>query len=178
MSPKVRPARALALGTALSAFVGLASLQITAVSCGGGGESACVESFDGAIPNVDAGELCRFPCPVTTPSEGAAGDDYASFASGFFATYCVRCHSTDRPQNCFIDGDPTCRFGAPSGANWDDPASIRTHLEHVRLVVGVGEPITMPPDLPATPDPSKPAPSCEDRFRLVRWIDAGAPGLP
>lgn len=138
----------------------------------------CVDTFDGSIPDVDAGELCQFPCPVTTPSAGAAGDDYANFASGFFTTYCVRCHSTARTQNCFVQGDPICRYGAPAGADWDDPASIRLHLDHVRQFVGVGEPITMPPDLPATPDPTKPAPTCEERFRLVRWIDAAAPGLP
>lgn len=171
------PRRVFATSSLVALLLGIASLQSVTTSCGGEA-NVCTPAFDGAIPDVDAGAQCRFPCPVTTAAAGAAGDDYATFASGFFTTYCVRCHASTRPQNCFVASDPVCRNGAPAGYNWDDPASLRAHLAQIRAAVGVGDQITMPPDLPATPNPLKPAPTCNDRFRLIRWIDAGAPGLP
>lgn len=147
----------------------------TLAACGGDGNRCA--PYDGGFPDVDAGEACRFPCPVSSPAQGADGDTYTSFASGFFGTYCTRCHATSRTQNCFIPG-ATCRFGSPPDHNWDNPASIRSYLGKIRAVVAVGDQLTMPPDLPVTPNPSMPAPTCDERFRIARWIDAGAPGLP
>lgn len=163
---------ALALGVS-----GLLAAHGSTAGCGGPNAPKCAP-YDGGIPNVDAGEACRFACPVTTPAEGAGGDDYAGFADPFFTTYCVRCHSTSRTQNCSTDSNPLCRNGAPPDHNWDDPASIRRFRSQIRAVVAVGDQLTMPPDLPSVPTPTKPAPSCEERFRIARWIDAAAPGLP
>ena len=97
------------------------------------------------------------------------GDDYLTFAEPLFTTYCVRCHSVTRTNtstSCAAT-DMTCRHGAPLGFNWDDPASIRAHLANIRLAIG--EENFMPPN--------GLQPTCDERARLVRWIDAGAPGL-
>jgi hypothetical protein len=171
--PSQRLVSVISLALALS---GLTIAQGTTSSCGGSKGPVCAP-YDGGFPDLDAGEQCRFPCPVATEGDGAGGDTYANFADGFFTTYCVRCHSTTRTQNCTINGSLTCRSGAPSGYNWDDPASIASHRAHIRAVVAVGDELTMPPDLPLAPDPNKPAPTCFERFRIARWIDSGAPGL-
>lgn len=144
-------------------------------SCGGG--SVCRDP-DATIPDVEAGARCTFPCLLARRGDDAGGDTYANFAAPFFSTYCVRCHSTTRNVNCFTEGNTSCRFGAPRGYNWDDPAALARHLPQIRAVVGVGDDLTMPPDIPATPDPAKPDPSCDLRYRMTRWIDSGAPGLP
>jgi hypothetical protein len=95
--------------------------------------------------------------PLTTPDGGAGGDTWASFAQGFFASNCTRCHSST------LTG--AARNGAPDGYNWDDETAVRAHLDNIRSAVGVGN--FMPP--------SDPRPSCDERRRIVRWIDAAAP---
>lgn len=142
-----------------------------------GNGPTCDDSSD-PPPDFDAGGTCSFPCLVAHAGDDAGGDTYDTFAAPFFQTYCIRCHAAARTQNCFDDGNPICRNGAPRSANWDDPAAVREHLAHVRSAVGVGDDLFMPPDLPVVPDPEKPAPTCEERYRLTRWIDSGAPGLP
>lgn len=144
--------------------------------CGDAPKDACVD-LDASVPPADAGSSCTYPCKLALAGDDAGGDTYANFASGFFETYCTRCHATERTQNCFLTGSATCRFGAPRGYDWDDPTAIRRHLRHIRGVMAGTSELTMPPDLPAIADPTKPEPPCDLRFRLVRWIDAGAPGL-
>ena len=95
--------------------------------------------------------------PLTTPDGGAGGDTWTSFAQPFFATYCTRCHSSTLAGNA--------RNGAPDGYNWDDEATVRAHLDVIRSAVGVVN--FMPPN--------DPQPPCDDRRRVVRWIDADAP---
>jgi cytochrome c5 len=95
--------------------------------------------------------------PLTTPDGGAGGDTWASFAQGFFASYCTRCHSST------LTG--AARNGAPDGYDWDLESAVRSHLDVIRSAVGVGN--FMPP--------SAPTPTCTERQRIVRWIDAGAP---
>ncbi len=171
-----------ALSCGLAAVLGLGAFQATVTSCDDGSAPGLCNGVvvDASVPGPDAGTSCEFPCPVTSPSLGAGGDTYAGFAAPFFETYCSRCHESARDTNCFITSDPTCRNGAPSNHDWDQPSDIRRHLAHIREVMAVGPevPLTMPPDLPVTPDAARPAPSCEERYRLVRWIDADAPGLP
>lgn len=151
-------------------MVGVAFLSaaVLGASCDSGGKS------DAGVcenPTTPADNGCTIlVCPVVPVGGDTAGDTYASFAQPFFTTYCTRCHSTTRTNPSFscADTDPDCRHGAPLGHDWDDPASIRTYLDHIRYMVGNGN--AMPP--------SGLQPSCDERFRLVRWIDAGAPGLP
>lgn len=95
--------------------------------------------------------------PQAEPGDDIDGDTWTTFASDFFADNCTRCHATTRT------GDD--RNGAPIGYDWDVEANVRDHLEEIRTVVGV----TM--FMPFTP----PDPTCDERQRLVRWIDADAP---
>jgi hypothetical protein len=95
--------------------------------------------------------------PVTTPDGGAGGDTWASYAQSFFAMYCTRCHSST------LTG--SMRNGAPDGYNWDDETAVHTRISQIRTAVGVGN--FMPP--------SDPKPACDERRRIVRWIDADAP---
>ncbi|HEY8432919.1 MAG TPA: hypothetical protein VIL20_31320 [Sandaracinaceae bacterium] len=141
--------RARAYAVALAAVLG--------VACGSHGGPTRPEDA-GA---TDAGT--RFGCPilrdpVAQPGDDIGGDDWESFARGFFATYCTRCHSSTLTT-------PAERGGAPEGLNWDDEAAVRANLQRIRNAVGVQN--FMPP--------SDPLPSCEERRRLVRWIDADAP---
>jgi len=95
--------------------------------------------------------------PLAEPGDPIDGDTYVTFAADFFATWCTRCHSTT------LSGAD--RNGAPEGFNWDDEPTVRAHLAQIREAVGVAN------FMPFTP----PDPSCDERARLVRWIDAGAP---
>lgn len=123
--------------------------------------AAC--SDPGGEGNTDARIVNGCPSLVdqqATPGDPIDGDTWDTYAQGFFAMWCTRCHATANA------GD--ARNGAPDGYNWDDPASVRTHLSEIRKAVGVVN------FMPFNP----PDPSCADRQRIVRWIDAAAPGLP
>jgi hypothetical protein len=96
--------------------------------------------------------------PQASPGDPIGGDTYASFAMGFFEGFCTRCHAST------LQGDD--RNGAPVGYDWDVEATIRDHLPEIRNMVGVQN--FMPLDPP-------PEPTCAERQRLVRWIDADAP---
>jgi len=95
--------------------------------------------------------------PVAAPGDPADGDTWATYAQGFFATWCTRCHSSTLPDGM--------RTGAPVGLDWNVEASVRANLPRIRNAVGVLN------FMPLTP----PDPSCDDRHRIVRWIDVGAP---
>jgi uncharacterized membrane protein len=95
--------------------------------------------------------------PQATPDGGAGGDTWGSYASGFFTMYCTRCHATT------LSG--AARNGAPDGYNWDDEATVSAHLAEIRDAVGVEN------FMPFNP----PDPTCAERKRIVRWIDADAP---
>jgi uncharacterized membrane protein len=95
--------------------------------------------------------------PVAKPGDPIGGDTWANYARGFFSAYCNRCHSSQ------LTG--LGRNGAPHGFDWDSEAVVRAQLDFIRG--DVGESNYMPPD--------DPKPSCAERRRLVRWIDAGAP---
>ncbi len=119
---------------------------------GGGGDMATGGSAG------DMTTLVNGCPPVTQPVDGGAGGDtWASFAQGFFASYCTRCHATAKVGSA--------RNGAPDGYNWDDRAAVNMHLAMIRDATGVSN--FMPP--------GPPTPSCTERYRLVRWIDSGAP---
>lgn len=116
---------------------------------------------DGGSGDGDAGELINgcppHRTPLAQPGEPIDGDTYASFAMPLFQSFCVRCHATT------VTGDD--RNGAPVDYDWDDETSVRAHLAEIRNAIGVLN------FMPLTP----PAPSCDQRRRMVRWIDAAAP---
>ena len=131
-----------------------------AVGCGGQGPTT-TNDMDLGVAGGDMTLLVNgcppLTAPLTTPDGGAGGDTWASFAQGFFASYCTRCHSST------LTG--VARNGAPPGYDWDDETAVRAHLDVIRSAVGVGN--FMPP--------SAPTPTCAERQRIVRWIDAAAP---
>lgn len=120
---------------------------------------------DTGVP-VDAGldaELvlgCQsFFDPVAAPGDDIGGDTYATWAGpSFFERHCTHCHASFRTT--FVD-----RMGAPTAFDFDTEAAARVNLATVRFVVGVSN--EMPPTLVR--------PTCEERLRLLRWIDVGAP---
>ena len=113
---------------------------------GGGGDLAGL--INGCPPLDD---------PLTTPDAGAGGDTWANYAQGFFAGYCSRCHAST------LTG--AARNGAPDGYDWDVEATVRVLASQIRAAVGVDN--FMPP--------AAPTPSCDERRRIVRWIDAATP---
>jgi hypothetical protein len=135
---------------------------ILALACvvGGCGDNAMTTS-DMAVAGGDMTLLANgcppLNAPLTTPDGGAGGDTWANYAQGFFAMYCTRCHAST------LSGD--ARNGAPVGYDWDVEAAVRARLDFIRTAVGVGN--FMPP--------TDPKPSCDERRRIVRWIDAAAP---
>jgi hypothetical protein len=95
--------------------------------------------------------------PQANPGDPIDGDTYTTFAAPLFGNFCTRCHASTRT------GDD--RNGAPVGYDWDVEASVRAELPRIRNAVGVLN------FMPINP----PLLTCEQRQRLVRWIDAGAP---
>lgn len=130
------------------------ALVLVFSGCGGGDDGG--DDVDG-----DGGEIIN-GCPthrepLAQPGDPIDGDTYETFASGFFTSYCTRCHSTTRTG--------ADRNGAPDGFNWDDETSVAAHRTEMRNAIGVMN--FMPIGLPK--------PSCDERARLVRWIDANNP---
>jgi hypothetical protein len=120
--------------------------------------AACGEEVS---PVDDAGspEVCEeLRDPLAQPGDPIDGDNYDTFAQSFFETYCVRCHHSALTSF-------EARGGAPAGYDWDREDRVRMHLSEIRAAVGVSR--FMPLDAPF--------PSCAERARLVRWIDADAP---
>jgi uncharacterized membrane protein len=99
--------------------------------------------------------------PQAMPGDAIDGDTWDTYARQFFVDWCTRCHSVDNVT-------PDERTNAPDGYNWDDEASVLEHVSEIRNAVGVVN------FMPFNP----PDPTCDDRQRIVRWIDAGHPGLP
>jgi hypothetical protein len=121
-------------------------------ACGGGGsndDAPDAEVLVNGCPVLDE--------PQAQPGDPIDGDTYETFAMGFFEEWCTRCHSSA------LAGDD--RNGAPVGYDWDVEATVRDHLEEIRSAVGVTNFMPFEP----------PDPTCDERRRLVRWIDADAP---
>ncbi len=137
----------------MSARVLAAALFVFA-ACGGDDAPAT----DAAPPDAEINNGCEaLRAPQAEPGDPIGGDTYVTYAMGFFAQHCTRCHDSTRIG--------TDRNGAPPGYNWDVEASVREHLADIRNAVGVFN------FMPFTP----PDPTCAERQRIVRWIDADAP---
>lgn len=123
-----------------------------------------IASCDGDPSPLDAGQDADpgEDCPshteaLASPGDPIDGDTWDTFARGFFEQHCTGCHAST------LTGD--ARRGAPEGFDWDRESSVREHVTAIRSAVGVTN--FMPPEAPK--------PSCDERARLVRWIDADAP---
>jgi uncharacterized membrane protein len=133
----------------------LAAASLAIAACGGGAGSD-------SAPAVLLGP----PTGTTTAAcdaAGMSGITYAGFASGFFTSYCTRCHSTA------VTG--AARNGAPVDHNFDTLAGARLHIDHVDLVAGENPAGTvrnalMPISAPVLTDTERKMLSC--------WIVQGA----
>jgi hypothetical protein len=126
-------------------LLGLAALA----ACGDDDNSGPDAQLVNGCPSLTA--------PQASPGDPIDGDNLAGFALPLFEQFCTRCHAST------LSGDD--RNGAPVGFDWDVEASIRAELPRIRNAVGVFNFMPLNPPLL----------SCEQRQRLVRWIDAGAP---
>jgi hypothetical protein len=86
-----------------------------------------------------------------------------SFAQGFFASYCTRCHGS-----AVVGID---RNGAPVGYDWDDPAIVRMHLPIIETAAAAG-PDAINVFMPAL---TPPEPTDAERDQLGEWLACGAP---
>lgn len=134
-------------------------LGLAAAGCGGGSADPGPSASNPVTTPAVANGCPVLADPVARRGDDIGGDTYQTFARPFFATWCLRCHSSTLTT-------AAARSGAPDGFNWDVEASVRANLDRIRQQVGVYN--TMP-----LLDERQP--SCEERRRLIRWIDAGAP---
>jgi len=119
------------------------------VSCGG-------DDGGPADPPVDAAGTC-VSLKDPQAKKGDPVGTYADVAMPFLQNNCLRCHDSSKVG--------TARMGAPDALNWNVEATVRANLSQIRNAVGVVQ--TMPNNAPK--------PSCDDRLKLIKWIDAEAP---
>ena len=144
-------------------FLPFLSPLLLALSCGGSApsEPSAPPPAATATPVTLVNGCPSLEAPVARRGDDIGGDTYQSFARPFFAQWCLRCHSSALTT-------PAQRNGAPDDFNWDQEPVVRANLGRIRQQVGVFN--TMP-----LLDGKDPLPTCDERRRLIRWIDAGAP---
>jgi uncharacterized membrane protein len=82
---------------------------------------------------------------------------YESFGQTFLATYCTRCHGSDKVA--------TDRHGAPTGYDWDKYEAIALHASEIDAVAAGG-----PRQINRTMPPGDPLPSDAERRELGQWL--------
>jgi hypothetical protein len=137
-----------ALAIAFAGFVAACSSSSSA----GGGSSTSDSGVTSSGNDVDA-------------AVGDAGnaDTWASYAQGFFATYCVSCHDSK---------DSTGR-----------DFTMQAKVESEKTTIRCGVAVTQDPSWKCAASPvakqfpigGGPKPSDAERDRIVAWITAGAP---
>jgi hypothetical protein len=125
---------------------------------------------DLSAPGADLAASDLAAADLATAGSDGGGDTWASFAQGFFASYCVSCHSPG-------GSDPN------GGKDFTQYASVLANAPTIRCGVAV----TQDPSWScAAFPPPKQFPICNtgctnakptdaERDRLVAWIGAGLP---
>ena len=126
-------------------------------AAGGGGSGGGSAGGSGDMTIVLSNGCISYTSPVAAPGDNIGGDTWATYAMGFFATNCTRCHSST------LSG--SARNGAPVGYNWDDQASVKSHGTLIRMEVGTNDEMPL----------NAPFPTCDERLRISKWLDAGQP---
>lgn len=122
-----------------------------AAACGGEPPDEKEPTATGGMPS--SGATCAPGSTLT----------YDNFASGFFASYCTRCHSST-----LVDDE---RNGAPRTLNWDTLDDIRSvPPERLDAVAAAG-----PRRANSFMPPSDPVPSRLEREQLGEWLSCGTP---
>jgi uncharacterized membrane protein len=102
------------------------------------------------------------PVPMSNSSSGSTCPPgstltYDNFGRTFFASYCTRCHASDK-----VGAD---RDGAPNGYDWDVYESIALHANEIDAMAAGG-----PRQINRTMPPGEPRPSDTERRELGRWL--------
>jgi len=101
------------------------------------------------------------PSGATCPSDSTL--TYDTFASDFFAQYCVRCHSS------MLEG--TSRHGAPASLNYDTLEGVQAvPAERIDSMAAAG-----PAQENSFMPPAAPRPSHAEREQLGEWLACGRP---
>lgn len=135
----------------MHAWRSLASIGLLVCGCG---SDVTPLRPDAGDPPRDAGGST----PDAATLDAGGGDTWASYAEGFFATYCVECHA-ESPRDFRSMDDVRA-----------NAAAIRCGVSDVAL----GDCGAWPPPR-QFPIGTGPHPSDEERQRIVAWIDADMP---
>jgi hypothetical protein len=107
--------------------------------------------------------------PATKPGPSGAACvsgstlTYETFASDFFAHYCVRCHSSK------LEG--TGRHGAPASLNYDTFEGVQAvSIDRIDSMAAAG-----PAQYNAFMPPAEPRPSRAEREQLGQWLACDRP---
>lgn len=155
MKPHVL-AGAVVLGCALAAACSSSS------SPQGGSSSGSASSGSGS-----SGSSGSSSSGSSGGGDAASGDTWASWAQGFFSTYCVECHASSDPtgrdftqQSIVVTNKDTIRCGVcvQQDPSWGCPAS--PPAKQFPISDGAG---------------TNPKPTDTERNRVVAWIGAGCP---
>jgi hypothetical protein len=145
----------------------LSALVVSACSAGssaGGSNDSGSSSHDAT--GLDSSDSLASGTQDASSPDGS-DDTWASWAMGFFATYCVECHAASDPtgldftmQSVVIKNKLAIRCGVCNAQDpsWGCPAS--PHAQQFPISNSTG---------------SNPKPSTADRDRVVAWIEAGCP---
>ena len=132
---------------------------------------AALLACSSSSPPVDAGQdapVTDSPAAMDVASE-ASSDTWASYANGFFQTYCDGCHMAGSSL------EPSM----PSSLYFTSQANVEANKAVIRCGVCVTQDSSWgcaaSPVAKQFPIGSGPFPSDSERDRIVAWITAGAP---
>jgi hypothetical protein len=137
---------------------GAAAASCSSGSSPGGGSSSGSTSSSGGTSSSGSG---------SSGGDAASGDTWASWAQGFFATYCVECHAASDPtgrdftqQSVVVTNQSTIRCGVcvQQDPSWNCPAKPPAKQFPISDSAG-----------------TNPKPTDAERNRVVAWITAGCP---
>lgn len=113
------------------------------------GAAACSDPDEPAVPlsSSSSGSTCP---PASTLT-------YDNFGRTFFASYCTRCHASDKAN--------AARDGAPIAYDWDVYELIAQHASEIDAMAAGG-----PRQINRTMPPGDPRPSDAERRELGQWL--------
>jgi hypothetical protein len=130
----------------------LSALATAAILAAGCASSDAAAPMPPDLHFDDAGLKSGSRCP---PDRSLT---YETFARAFFATYCTRCHSSQRVGL-------GARSGATPGFDFDTLEHIRPHIGAIDTMAGAG-----PAAVNELMPPTAPSPSEAERRHLGAWL--------
>lgn len=136
---------------------------VLAAGCGPGPAPVDGGLDAGSLGEGGVRERTTVPGATLASCPDGSSVTYGSFAQGFFADYCTRCHAST------LSG--TARNGAPPDVNLDSRAAITPAIAARVDRVAAAGPTRINVFMPL----GAPAPSDDERDLLGAWIACGAP---